>query len=168
MVSVYMFICIVPSCLACSYLSDGLHTHRHTQKYICLFILMLHFWLAMIKDLPVTSARSLHVYRCTHSTYLPMHFDALHTYPKINLFNAFFSCYPTQRPTSWLSTLTAPLHAHRCTRSWPYQFILILSFWFTAKIYPSTFLLLYMSADIPVHQYTSLICHFWHTFQFIY
>ena len=34
------------------------------------------------------------------------------------------------------------------------MFIFILSFRLTAEIYPSTFLLLYMYTDAPVHQYT--------------
>ena len=49
---------------------------------------------------------------------------------------------------------TTPLPAHICTRSWPYLFIFILSFQLTPKIYPSMFQQLYMSTDIPIHQYT--------------
>ena len=51
-------------------------------------------------------------------------------------------------------TTTTCVHAHRCTRSGPYPFIFILSFRLTAKIKPSTILLLYMSTDVPVHHYT--------------
>ena len=57
-------------------------------------------------------------------------------------------------------TTTTSVPAHRCTRSGPYLFIFILSFRLTAKIYPSTFLLLYMSTDVPVHQYTCSIYFF--------
>ena len=56
-------------------------------------------------------------------------------------------------------TTTTCLPAHRCTRSGPYLFMFILSFRLTSKIYPSTFLLLYMSTDVPVHQYTCSV-HF--------
>ena len=71
-------------------------------------------------------------------------------------------------------TTTISVPAHICTRSGPYLFIFILSFWLTAKIYPSTFLLLYMSTDVPVHQYTCSIDFFLFgitstiTFQLIY
>ena len=41
------------------------------------------------------------------------------------------------------------LHADSCICSWPYLFILILSFQLITKIYPSTFLMLYMSTYIP-------------------
>ena len=58
--------------------------------------------------------------------------------------------------------------------SGPYLFIFILSFRLTIKIYLSTFLLSYMSTDVPIHQYTcsvyffffSIICTI--TFQLIY
>ena len=70
-------------------------------------------------------------------------------------------------------TTTTCVHAHICTRSWPYLFIFILSFRLTVKIYPSTFALFYMSTDAPVHQYTcSVYFLFFHitcamTFQLI-
>ena len=51
-------------------------------------------------------------------------------------------------------TTTTCVPAHRCTRSWSYLFIFILSFRLTAKIYSSTFLLFYLFIDVPVHQYT--------------
>ena len=71
-------------------------------------------------------------------------------------------------------TTTTCVHVHRCTRSEPYAFIFILSFRLTAKIYPSTVLLFYMSTDVPVHQYTcsvyfKLFCiSYAMTFQLIY
>ena len=46
---------------------------------------------------------------------------------------------------------TTCVHAHRCTRSWPYLFIFILAFRLTVYIYPSTVLLFYMSTDVPVN-----------------
>ena len=45
-------------------------------------------------------------------------------------------------------TTTTCVHARRCTHTWLYLFIFILLFWLTAKIYPSTFLPLYMSTYI--------------------
>ena len=58
-------------------------------------------------------------------------------------------------------TTTTCVPALKCTRSWPYLFIFILLFaWLTAKIYLSTFLQLYMSTDISVHQYTCLVYFF--------
>ena len=71
-------------------------------------------------------------------------------------------------------TTTTCVHAHRCTRSGPYPFIFILSFRLTAKIKPSTNLLLYMSTDVPVHHYTCSVCFFFfgitytRTFQLVY
>ena len=58
-----------------------------------------------------------------------------------------------------VTTITC-VHAHRCTHSWPYLFIFILSFPLTPKIYPSTFLLLYMYTDAPVQQYTFSVYFF--------
>ena len=55
-----------------------------------------------------------------------------------------------------VTTITC-VHAHRCTHSWPYLFIFILSFRLTVKNYPSTFPLFYMSTDVPFHQYTSSV-----------
>ena len=71
-------------------------------------------------------------------------------------------------------TTTTCVHAHRCTRSWPYVFIFRLSFRLTGKIYPFTVLLFYMSTDVPVHHYTYSVCSFFFgvtctmTFQLIY
>ena len=71
-------------------------------------------------------------------------------------------------------TTTTCVHAHRCTRSWPYVFIFRLSFWLTNKIYLFTVLLFYMSTDVPVHHYTCSVYLFLFgitftiTFQLIY
>ena len=54
-------------------------------------------------------------------------------------------------------TTTTCVHAHRCTRLWPYVFIFRLSFQLTVKIYPSMFLLFYMSTDVPVHHYNCAV-----------
>ena len=56
-------------------------------------------------------------------------------------------------------TTTISIPAKRCTRSRPYLFVFILSFRLTVKIYLSTFLLFYMSTDVPVHHYTVLHVH---------
>ena len=80
-------------------------------------------------------------------------------HPKINL-----PVYPQSSLSSndkdLPVTTTTCISAHRCIRSWPYLFIFILSFRLTAEIYPSTFLLLYMYADAPVHQYTCSVYFF--------
>ena len=107
---------------------------------------MIHFLLAMIEDLLVPSARNLHVHRCTRLTYLPVHFDAVHVYirnrlgypsyqkdPLLDIYYSF-TC-PYMHPF-----MTVPVHFHT-------------SFRLAAKIYPSTFLLLYMSTDISVDQF---------------
>ena len=51
-----------------------------------------------------------------------------------------------------LVSTTTCVSAHRCTRSWPYLFIFTFIL-ITVKIYPSTFLLFYMSTYVPVHHY---------------
>jgi len=67
--------------------------------------------------------------------------------------HAFISCKHKDLPVT-----TTCVHEHRCTHSWPYLFI--LSFWLTVYIYLSTFLLLYMYTDTPVHQYTCSVYFF--------
>ena len=79
-------------------------------------------------------------------------------HPKVNL--------PVYLHASLLSNhkgvpvTTTCVHAHRCTRSWPYVFIFRLSFRLIVKIYPFTVLLFYMSTYVPVHQYTCSVCFF--------
>ena len=72
------------------------------------------------------------------------------------------TCTKLQRPNykDLPVTTTTSIPAHRCLCSWTYVFIFILSFWLTAKIYPSTFLLFYMSTDVPVYQYTCSVYFF--------
>ena len=71
-------------------------------------------------------------------------------------------------------TTTTCVPAHRCTRSWPYLFICIQSFWEPFKVYLSTFLLFYMSKVAPVHHSTCSVCFFFFgitcamTFQLVY
>ena len=103
-----------------------------------------------------------HPIACSGSFWCCTH---LHTYLKINLFILMPSYLNTlpQRPA-------IPLHACRCTCSWPclfififswpYLFIFILSIQLTVKIYPSTFPLFYMSTDVPVNQYTCSVYFF--------
>ena len=102
---------------------------------------MLRFLLAMIEDLLVPSARSLHVHRCTCLTYLPVYFDAVHVY--IPTRNAFLLGYPTTKTCFFTLLLLympidASVHSRACSFWYFYSdftFILI-----TVKIYPSTFL----------------------------
>ena len=83
-------------------------------------------------------------------------------HPKINLpfyLHASLSSNHKDLPV----TKTTCAYVHTCTHSWHYLFI--LSFWLTAEIYPSMFLLVYMSATgVPVHHYTCSVCFFffWH------
>ena len=83
--------------------------------------------------------------------------SSLGTYPQIHP-KISVPVYPHASPLPKNNdlpvTTTTYVPAHSCTRSWPYLFIFILSFRLTVKIYPSTFLLFYMSTDVPVHQYT--------------
>ena len=54
-----------------------------------------------------------------------------------------------------------PVTTTTSTRSLLYLLIFIFLFRLTAKIYPLTFLLLYMSTNVPAHQYTfQFICSF--------
>ena len=92
---------------------------------------------------------------CTMSFRLVYWGTYRHIYPKRNVpvyLHAFLWSNNKYLPVS--TTTCVP--AHRCTRSWPYLFIFIV-FLITVKIYPSTFLLFYMSTDVPVHHYTCLV-----------
>ena len=149
--------------------------HRCTRSWPYLFILIQSFWY------PLSSTRP----RFCCSTF-PQ------TYMFINIpvrFISYFPAYPSQRPFSSstgvlthrstrkyffpvyhhaslssdhkdlpVSTTTC-VPDHRCTRSWPnlfiFTFILI-----TVKIYPSTFLLFYMSTYVPVHHYICSVYFF--------
>ena len=92
---------------------------------------------------------------------------------KINLpvyLHASLSSYHKDLPV----TTTTCVHVHRCTRSGPYEFIFILSFRLTIKIYSSSVVLFYMSTYVPFHQYTSSVYFLFFctsyamTFQIIY
>ena len=94
-------------------------------------------------------------------------------HPKVNLPVYLHASLPSNHKDLPVTTTTC-VHAHRCTRSWPYLFIFRLSFRLTVKIYPFTVLLFYMSTDVPVQQYTCSVCFFFFgvtctmTFQLIY
>ncbi len=94
-------------------------------------------------------------------------------HPKVNLPVYLHASLPSNHKGLPVTTTTC-VHAHRCTRSWPYVFIFRLSFRLTVKIYPFTVLLFYMSTDVPVQQYTCSVCFFFFgvtctmTFQLIY
>ena len=94
-------------------------------------------------------------------------------YPKINLPDYLHASHSSNHKDLPVTTTTC-VHAHRCTRSWPYLFIFRLSFRLTGKIYPPTFLLFYMYTDVPVHHYTCSVYFFFFgitctmTYQLIY
>ena len=94
-------------------------------------------------------------------------------HPKINL-PVYPHASPLPKNKELPVTTSTCVPAHICTRSGPYLFIFILSFRLTANIYPSTFLLLYMSTDVPVYHYTCSVYLFLFgitstiTFQFVY
>ena len=80
-------------------------------------------------------------------------------HPKVNLPVYLHASLPSNHKSLPVTTTTS-VHAHRCTRSWPCVFIFRLSFRLTVKIYPFAVLLLYMSTDVPVQQYTCSVCFF--------
>ena len=57
---------------------------------------------------------------------------------KINL-SVYFHASLSSNHKDLPVTTTTCVHAHTCTRSWPYLFMFILSFQLTAKFYLSTF-----------------------------
>ena len=93
-------------------------------------------------------------------------------HPKINLPVYLHVSLSSNHKDLPVSTTTC-VPAHRCTRSWPYVFIFTFIL-ITVKIYPSTFLLFYMSTYVPVHHYTCSVYFFFFsitctvTFQLIY
>ena len=94
-------------------------------------------------------------------------------HPKINLPVYLHASLSSNHKDLPVSTTTC-VPAHRYTRSWPCLFIFIQSFLITVKIYPSAFLLFYMSTDVPVHHYNCAVYFFFFgitcttTFQLIY
>ena len=79
--------------------------------------------------------------------------------PKINLPVYPHASLSSNHKDLPVSTTTC-VHAHTRTRSWPYLFIFTFIL-ITVKIYPSMFLLFYMSTYVPVHHYTcSVYCLF--------
>ena len=112
---------------------------------------------------------------CTMTFHLIYWATYTQIHPKVNLpvyLHASLSSNHKDLPVPVTATIC--VHVHRCTRAGPYAFIFILSFRLTIKVYPSTFLLFYMSTDVPVHQYTCSVCFFFFgitctmTFQLVY
>ena len=140
----------------------NLHGHFHTVFLITIKIYPSTFLLfCMSTDVPVHHY-TCSVYflffgiTCTMSFQLVYWGTYTHIHPKRNVPvypHAFLWSNKKYLPVS--TTTSVP--AHRCTRSWPYLFISILSFRLTVKNYPSTVPLFYMSTDVPVHQYTCSI-----------
>ena len=89
-------------------------------------------------------------------------------HPKINLLLYPHASLSSNHKGLPITTTTC-VHAHR-----PCVFIFRLSFRLTVKIYSSTFLLFYMSTDVPVHHYNCAVYFFFFgitcamTFQLIY
>ena len=118
----------------------------------------------MYTDTPV------HQYTCSVYFFIfgitcSMTFQLIHwgTYtqihPKVNLPFYLHASLSSNHKDLPVTTSTC-VHVHTCTCSWYYLFMFTLSFPLTAKIYPSTFLLLYMYTDTPVHQYTCSVNFF--------
>ena len=80
-------------------------------------------------------------------------------HPKINLPVYLHSSLSSNHKDLPVTTTTC-IPADRCTRSGSYLFVLKLSIRLTVKIYLSTFLLLYISTYVPVHQYTCSVDFF--------
>ena len=156
-----------------------LRVHFHTVFLITVKIYPSTFLLFYISTYVPVHHYTCSVYvlffgiTCTMSFRLVYWGTYRYIHPKRNVpvyHHAFLWCNNKYLPVSTTTSVTA----HRCTRSWPYLFIFILSFRLTVKIYPSTVPLFYMSTDVPVHQYTCSIyflffCIFCaKTFQLIY
>ena len=143
---------IDPSTFLLFYMSTYVHVHHYTCS-VCFFFF----------GITCTMTFSFQLVYC--GTYTQIH-------PKINLPvypHASLSSNHKDLPVS----ITTCVPDHRCTRSWSYLFIFTF-FLITVKIYPSTFLLFYMSTDVPVHHYTCPVYFFFFgitcamTFQLIY
>jgi len=154
MASTYMFIYIVPSCLTCSYPSThlmvfvptGIHKNKSTCSSWCFaskIYLFPQLCVYMSTDVPVQHTY-LFILMLYTSIYVPEN--------KFVYFNAFPLGYPATK-TCFLTLLFLYMPIASITRAWLCLFIFILLFRLAAKIYPSTFLLFYMSTDISVHQY---------------
>ncbi len=142
---------IYPSTFPLFYMSTDVPFHQYTCSVYFLFF-------------GITCAMTFQL--IYWGTYTQIH-------PKVNLPVYLHASLPSNHKGLPVTTTTC-VHAHRCTRSWPYVFIFRLSFRLTVKIYPFTVLLFYMSTDVPVHQYTCSVCFFFFgvtctmTFQLIY
>ena len=146
--------------------------HRSTRSWPYLLILYFH------SDSPLRSTRqpfSMSTYvpvrQCTCSVYFfffgitcTMTFQLIYwgtytqVHPKIDLPVYLHASLSSNHKDPHVSTTTC-VPAHTCTRSRPY--LLIFTFiLITVKIYPSTFLLFYMSTYVPVHHYTCSVYFF--------
>ncbi len=74
--------------------------------------------------------------------------------PEINV-PVYLHTSPLSNNTDLPVTTNTCVPAHRCTLPWPYLFIFILYFRLNAKIYPSTFLQLFMTM-LSVYFHVSL------------
>ncbi len=123
-------------------------------------------------DLPVHGSTVLHVHRCTCSVCFfffgvtcTMTFQLIYwgTYTQIHqkiylpvYLHAFLSSHHKDLPV----TTTTCVHAPRCTRSWLYLFMFILSFWWTVRstrqrFYCSTCTQIHLFISIPVQLISS-------------
>ena len=128
---------IYPSTVLLFYMSTDVPVHQYTCSLYFMFFCIFY---------------AMTVQLICWGTYPQIH-------PKINL-----PVYPHASPlpkNNDLAVITITyVPAHRCTRSWPYLFIFILSFRLTVKIYPSTFPLFCMSTDVHVPQCTCSVFFF--------
>ena len=112
-------------------------------------------------DLPVNVCTALHVHRCTCSSVylfsLFFHFQYnMHSYLSTHLLGYVHTDphapLPKNKDLSPQLPVCLPLnvpdHDPACSFSY-FKY----SIWLTSKIYPSTFLLLYMSTDMSIHIY---------------
>ena len=128
---------IYPSTFPLFYMSTDVPVHQYTCSVQFLFF-------------GITCAMTFQL--IYWGTYTQIH-------PKVNLPVYLHASLPSNHKGLPVTTTTC-VHAHVCTRSWPYVFIFRLSFRLTVKIYPFTVLLFYMSTDVPVQQYTCSVCLF--------
>ena len=149
------------------YLFMTLPAHFHTVFLITVRIYLSTFLLFyMSTDVPVRHY-TCSVYFLFFGIPCTMTFQLVYwgiytqIHQKINL-HVYPHAFPSSNNKDLLVITTTCVPAHRCTRSWPYLFIFRLSFRLTVKIYPSTFVLLYMYTNVPVHHCTCLFILFRH------
>ena len=122
-------------------ISTALRVHRYDCSSVYLFSLFLHF------------RHNMHSYLSTHLLGYVHRDPHASPLPK----NKYL---PVTTTTLYLP-LNGPDHDTACSLS-----CFKYSIWLTAKIYSSTFLLLYLSTDVSVHEYTcSVFLPFGHNIQ---